>query len=234
MKNNMPEELLPLIDWWEQNGKQTVVLALVAAIAVGGWYGVKNYRADRRAAAATVLLDNFATAEELEDAVAKYESSAAGPSLRLRLAKKYFNDERYQEALDLYTELDGQAPAGFEDVPAVGVAQCLEALEKYDEAVTAYDAFAAAKPTSYLALTARLGAARAIAARGDKVTARKRLEELTAEVKSDATATARVEATMDLVTRWEKRATRSLFDAAEAATKQLEADASKPAVPETK
>ena len=37
-------ELLPLIEWWEKEGKQTVIWLLVAAIAVGGWYGWKNHK----------------------------------------------------------------------------------------------------------------------------------------------------------------------------------------------
>ncbi len=224
---NIPEELLPLIEWWEQNGKQTVALALVAAVAVAGYYGVKNWREGRRAAAADVLMEAY-TAEELEDGVAKFDGTAAGPALRMRLAKKYFDEERYQEALDVYTALDGSAPAGFEDVPAVGAAQCLEALGKYDDAVKAYEAFVAAKPTSFLALTARLGAARAVAAGGDRAAALTRLEALKTELKDDASAVARVEAAIDVVKRWEKRAAPSLFDAADAAAKQLEADAAAP------
>ncbi len=235
MNKNIPEELLPLLDWWDRNGRQTAVMALVAAVAVAGCYGVRNWRANRRAAAADVLMEAY-TAGELEDGVAKYDGTAAGPALRLRLAKKYFDEERYQEALDLYTALEGKAPAGFEDVPAVGAAQCLEAQERHGEAVKAYEAFVAARPASYLALTARLGAARAVAAGGDKAAALKRLEALKAEVKDDATAAARVEATIDVVTRWEKRAARTLFDAADAAAKQLEAEAAPagPAAPEAK
>ncbi len=228
MNKNMPEELLPLLDWWEQNGKQTLTLVLIAAVAVAGYYGFKNYRANRQAGAANVLMEAY-TASELEDGVAKYDGTAAGPAIRLRLAKKYFDEERYQEALDLYTALAGKAPAGFEDVPAVGAAQCLEALEKYDDAVKAYEAFVAANPKSPLALTAKLGAARAVAAKGDKAAALKSLDALKAEVKKDSIEFARVEATIDIVKRWEKRAAPSLFDAADAAAKELATESAKPA-----
>ncbi len=231
MNKNIPEELLPLLDWWDQNGKQTVAIVLVAAVAVAGYYGYKNWQENRQAGASKVLMEAY-TSGELEDGVAKYDSTKAGPAIRLRLAKKYFDEERYQEALDLYTALNGKAPAGFEDIPAVGAAQCLEALGKYDEAKKAYDDFAAAKATSPLALSAKLGAARVVAAKGDKTAAVKILEDLKATVKDDAVATARIDVTIDVVKRWEKRAALSLFDAADAASKQLEAEkpaAEKPA-----
>ena len=52
----------------------------------------------------------------------------------------------------------------------------------------------------------------------------------------DEVAKSRVEATIDLLKRYEKRAERSLFDAADAAQKQIEAEsaekpAEKPAAP---
>ena len=219
---NIPEELLPVIEWWEKDGKQTLVMVLAAAVVVAGWYGVKGWRESRRVAAADALMSSYSV-EELEESAAKFGSSDSGAAIKLRLAKKYFDAERFQEAMDLYAALDGAAPAGFAEVPVVGKAQCLEALERYDEAVAAYDAFVAAQPASYLVLTAKLGAARSIAAGGDKAKALERLEALKTEVKDDESAKARVTETIDLVTRWEKRERASLFDAADAAAKQDEA-----------
>lgn len=223
---NIPEELLPVVEWWEKDGKQTVAILLVAGLAVAGYYGVKGWRESRRIAAADSLMTAY-TAEDMEEAVANFGSTQSGASLKMRLAKKYFDTERYQEALDVYTALEGSAPDGFEDVPSVGKAQCLEALGKFDEALQAYDAFAEAKPKSFLALTAQLGAARSIAASGDKAKALEKLEALKTSLEGDDTAVSRVEATIGLVKRWEKREAKSLFDAADAAAKQLDAEAPK-------
>ncbi len=195
---NIPEELIPLLDWWDQNGKQAIILVAVAVIAVAGFYGTKAWRANRRAAAAHALMESY-TATELEDGVAKYEGTAAGPALKLRLAKKYYDEERYQEALDLYTQLTGQAPDGLADVPVVGAAQCLEALGKTEEAFQAYEAFVAENATSFLAFAAKLGAARTLALKGDKAGALARLETLKGEVKGDATATAAVDALISAI-----------------------------------
>lgn len=218
----IPEELLPVVEWWEKSGKQTLAVVAVVGIAVAGYYGWKNWREERRVKAADALVTAYGT-EDLEAAVSDYGDSASGPSLKLRLAKNYFDNEKYQDALDVYESLKGKAPDGFEDVPEVGAAECLAALEKYDEAVAAYDGFLAAKPKSFLALTARIGAAYALAGKGEKAKAVERLEAAKADFASDEAGTARIEAALELVNRWEKRAAPTLFDAANAAAGKVEA-----------
>ena len=191
----------PLAEDFVKEIRATVPWLLAAAIAVAGYYGVKNYRASRRAAASEALVNAY-TAEELEEAVSKFGGTDAGGALKLRLAKKYFDAGRYREALDQYEALAGaNAPDGFAHVPAVGRAQCLEALGSYADAVEAYDAFAVENPSSFLAMTARLGAARATALAGDREKALARLAEIRASVKGDALSEARVDATEDCIKR---------------------------------
>ena len=197
-------ELLPLIEWWEKDGKQTVIWLVVAAIAVGGWYGWKNHRIAVKNAAADALVNAYTT-EEIEDAVSKFSGSATEGALKLRLAKSYFDAGRYEEALAQYEALAGNAPDGFADIPAVGRAQSLEALGRYDEAAAAFDAFAEANPTNYLTLTAQLGAARAYAQQGDKAKALARIDALKAANKDDEIAKARVEAAELAIKRFEKK-----------------------------
>ena len=199
-------ELLPLVEWWEKDGKSTVIWLLVAAIAVGGWYGWKNHRAAVKAAASDALVSAYTT-EEIEDAVAKFAGSATEGALKLRLAKNYFDAGRYEEALAQYEALEGKAPDGFADIPVVGKAQCLEALGKFDEAAKAFDAFAEASPKNYLALTAQLGAARSIAQAGDKTKALARIDALKAANTDDELAKARIEATETAIKRFGQKAT---------------------------
>lgn len=197
-------ELYPLIEWWEKDGKSTVIWLLVAAIAVGGYYGWKNHRAAVKAAAADALVNAYTT-EEIEDAVSKFSGSATEGALKLRLAKSYFDAGRYDEALAQYEALDGKAPEGFADIPVVGKAQCLEALGKFAEAQKAFDAFAEANPKSYLTLTAQLGAVRCLAQADDKKGALARVETLKTANKDDEISKARVEAIESLVKRFEKK-----------------------------
>ena len=190
----MNEELM-------QEIKSTIPWLIVAALAVGGYYGVKNYLENRRIESSNALVASYTT-DEFEGAVQKFGSTDAGGALKLRLAKKYFDDGRYEEAIEIYDGLAAKAPEGYADIPAVGKAQCLEAQGKYAEALSAYEAFAEANPKSFLALAAKLGAARAIALGGDKEKALAKLAEIKESVKDDEVAKARVESVEDTVKRY--------------------------------
>ena len=231
-------ELLPLIEWWEKDGKSTVVWCLVAALAVGGWYGYKGYRANRLAAAS----DSLSTAqntEQLEEAVKNFSGLPVEGVQKIRLAKSYFDGGQFDAALALYEELSGKAPDGLADVPVVGKAQCLEALGKYAEAQKAFDDFAAANPKHYLTLTAQLGSARCLAQQEKKAEALKAIAALKEQYKGDEMLKARIESAEDTVKRWEKPAPQPVVKPAEApktAAKPAEAPkaAAKPAEPAKK
>lgn len=218
-------ELIPLIEWWEKDGKSTVAIVLAIGVAVLAWQGWKYHQSSVRAATSRALVEAY-TIEELEDAATKFESSASGGIFKIRLAKAYFAAERYQEALDLYTELKSTPPFGFEGVAEVGMAQCLEALEKYPEALAIFEESAA--KGGYLALTAELGAIRSICQAGDKAKALERVEKLRKSLESgDEIAKARVDAIEDFVKRYVKREKRTIFEAADAAAKGLEGEKAK-------
>ena len=185
--------------------KSTLPWLVAAALAVGGFYTVKNYRASRKAQASEAFVSAY-TAEELEEAVSKFGGSDAGGVLKLRLAKKYYDTGRFQEAMDLYSSFGASGgPVGFADVPAVGMAQCREALGDFAAAAADFEAFADANPSSYLALTARLGAARCAAQAGDSAKALAKLKEIAQSVKGDSLAEARVKAVEDCVKRFVPR-----------------------------
>lgn len=194
-------ELIPLIEWWEKDGKQMVMWLVVAAIAVGGWYGWKNHVASVKAAAADALVSAYTT-EEIEDAVVKYGDSDAGCVLKLRLAKSYFDAGRYDEALVQYEGLFGRIDAAFAEIPVIGKAQCLEATGKFAEAKAAFEAFVAEHAKHYLTLTAQLGAARCTAQAGDRQAALEALKSL--KEGADDLAKARIEATETLIKRMGK------------------------------
>lgn len=192
-------EFIPVIEWWEKDGKKTVI-CLVAVLAVfAGYKGVKAHVASVKAAASDALVSAYTT-EEMEKAVADFGGKTAGGVLKLRLAKSYYDAGNFEAALEQYEDAAKGELSGFEAIPVVGKAQCLEALGKTDEALAAFDAFAAENPNSYLTLTAQLGAARCLAAKGDKDGALERLAAL--KDTEDELAKARVEATEAVVKRF--------------------------------
>lgn len=245
-------ELLPLWDWWKKEGKSTVVMLVVAGLAVGGFYMGRNWLRAREAAAAAALvracpppemmspdaLVNAESVAELEKAVADYGSSKVGPLLRLRLAKSYYESARYDEACALYDRLVGEQddfPA-FADVASVGRAYALEGGRKYKEAQEAFASYAAANTNSYLRFTAQLGAARCKALQGDKEGALRDLDALKAAA-ADESAKSRVEKMALLVKHYDS--SRSVhsddpFAAANAAAALLDAEKAAPAKPAEK
>lgn len=217
LKNN--PEFIPLIEWWEKDGKRLTVWLLAAAIAVGGWQAWKHHRLSLKIAASDALVSSYTT-EELEDAVAKFSGSKAVGAIKLRLAKSYYDSGRYQEAIDQYDNLASNAPDGFADIPVVGRAQCLEAMGKYGDALAVFDKFSEENPKSYLALTARLGAARCLCQSGDKKKALARIDAIRASVKDDDISVARVDAVEEVIKRYEAKAASSVKEEAPVAEKK--------------
>ncbi len=182
---NIPEELIPVIDYWERHGKATVVAVLVAICAGVGYWAWDRARTATRAEVSDTLVRDFAVeggaspaeaVDELQDAIAKAVDADAVPLLKLRLAKMQYVAGNYAEAKSLYTELRAAPPAGYEDVPAFGLAATAEAEGAFTEARAAYEACMKDFPGSVMRLEAELGVARCQAQSGEKDAAVKALE----------------------------------------------------------
>lgn len=198
-------ELLPLVEWWEKEGLQTVSCVAVVALCVAGWYGWKHYSESTRAAASAAVA-NANTTEELEEAVSRFSGADSEAVLKIRLAKNYYDAGRYDEALAAYEGLSSSVPAEFADIPPMGKAACLEAQKKFADALAAFEAFAAENPKSPFRLTALLGAARCTAQNGDTAKALGRIDALMKEFSSDEISKARVEALKSAIERFAKSA----------------------------
>lgn len=200
MKSHVNPELLPLIEWWEKDGKKILLVLVVLVAAWGAFRYWKSSRAQTQAAASQALTSAWTT-QELEDAVAKYGTQKSGPALKLRLAKSYFDEARYEEALQQYDALCAAPLDGFEAIPVLGRAHALEALGRFEEAEAAFGDFVATHEDDPLALTATLGLARTRAERGRKDDALKLLSEAATRFASDGMATMRIENTKKLIER---------------------------------
>lgn len=197
-------EFLPIVEWWEKGGKKITLIAVVVIAAVGGGFLYVHNKKKLDAQAASVLDNAGANVYQLEEAVGKYGNTKPAGVLKLRLAKEYFDAEKYELALEQYESLIADTPDGFDGIPEYGKAHCLEAMEKYAEAAKVFDELVNKNPDGYLALSARIGSARAVACGGDRKTALERLEELKKSVKAEGDV-ALVESAIDFVKRFEKR-----------------------------
>jgi len=156
-------ELLPLWDWWVQNGKSTIMTLVVVAVALLGFYGVRGYLNGRNAKASRALSVSNAS-EELSGAVAEYGSSSIGAGLKLRLAKSHYDNDQFQDALDVYEAIikDAGQDDPFLDIAVLGKAFALEGLKKYQEAQAVFSSYASDESKSHdgYRTTAQFGVAR--------------------------------------------------------------------------
>jgi predicted negative regulator of RcsB-dependent stress response len=219
--NNLPLEMLPLYDWWKANGGQFLITLITTAILLGGAFAFVQYRSAKTANANKEMLQ-ATSLEELESVVAKYGSTKAGNAARIRLAKAYFDASNYEEALNVYdTCLRKGAPSGFAEIVDLGRAHALEALSRLDEALAVYETFNKASSDHFLHPQAQMGIARIYTLQGKKDEAKKLLETLKAQKTSSATWEMAIANLEGVVNRYEPRAARSLFEAANEAAKAI-------------
>ena len=228
---NLPEEMLPLYDWWKANGSQFLITLAAAAVLVGGVFAFKQYRTAKIVGANQEMM-KATSLDELEAVVAKYGTTKAGNAVRLRLAKAYYDAAKYEEALGAYDAcLSKGAPVGFADIATLGRAHALEGLNRLDDALAAYQAFEKANDGHFLQAQATLGIARILTLQGKKDEAKKLLENLKAK-KADAPGWEMAIANLEgVIYRYEPRAARSLFDAANDAAAKAVAPAPALATP---
>jgi tetratricopeptide (TPR) repeat protein len=219
---NLPEELLPLYDWWKAKGAQSLLTAGAVAVIAISALAYMHYRKTRNVEA-NIQLTNANSLEELETAVAEYGDLPAGNALRLRLAKTYYDAAKYEEALQTYDECAAAGPPeGFEDIVTLGRAHSLEALEQNDAALEIFRNFAEDCKESFLYPQAVMGMARVMTMQNRKQEAKHLLEELKAEKSDEPIWEMAIANLEDVIDRYEPRSKPSLFDMAESAEKQLQ------------
>ena len=209
---NLPLEFIPLYDWWKTNGSQFMIQAAIVVILVGSVMGGKYYYKSSIAAANKELL-KANTTEEMESLVNHYSKWKVGHTARLRLAKSYYDTGKYEDALAMYDICVSKGkPSGFVEVAVMGRAICFEALNRLDDAMTAYTEFKKANPTHFLVIQAQMGQARVLTLQGKKDEAKKLLETLKAEKNSAPMAEMAIAQLQGVIARYEPRKTISLTD----------------------
>lgn len=179
--SRIPEELRPLVLWWQDHGAKTLAwAALAVAVCVGAalWQN-KARAADAAAAVALASSTQGLDAQGLLD-----QSPAAAPLVRLVQARALYDVGDYENALvaydDAIAELDGDPAVA--DIAALGRVCSLEALGRVDEAFTGLGALEAAFGQSpaphFLTSELILAKARLLCRKGDKAAAKAALTPL--------------------------------------------------------
>ncbi|MFA7173677.1 MAG: tetratricopeptide repeat protein [Kiritimatiellia bacterium] len=218
---NLPEELLPLYDWWKEKGVQFLTTAGVTVLVLIGAAAFVHYR-NSQLAEANIELTKANSVEELEEVVAKFGGSKPGNAARVRLAKAYYDASRYDNALETYESCEKKGvPKGFEDVVTLGRAHALEALNKNDQALALFKKISENKKESFLYPQAKMGEVRVLTLQGKKEEAKILLDELKAEKADNPIWELTIANLAEVVDRYEPRAKRSLFDMADQAAKTI-------------
>jgi predicted negative regulator of RcsB-dependent stress response len=219
---NLPEELLPLYDWWKEKGARSLITAGSIALVAVGVLAFMHYR-KAQASEANIQLTQANSVDELEEVTAKYGNLKAGNAARIRLAKAYYDASKYEDALAAYEECEKKGtPKGFEDIVTLGRAHSLEAMKKTDEALSIFKDFTGSRKDSFLYPQAVMGQARVMTMQGKKDEAKLLLEELKAEKTGEPAWEMTIANLEEVIDRYEPREERSLFDMADEAGKNLE------------
>ena len=161
---NLPEELLPVYDWYRTQGRQLVLGAIVVLAVVLGVKAYLRYR-DNQVAEASAALLSAESVEGLENLAAQYGKGKLGPLIQLQLAKAYYHAGNFAEAKAAYETLLKRHPGhDLADSARIGLAAAREGDGAFEEARQAFASFADAKPGHYLYPLAIMGQARCLAA----------------------------------------------------------------------
>lgn len=179
---NIPEELVPVYEWFSENGKSLVYqLAIIILVAVVALAFMRSRTAKLENASAALLSASDVTG--LEDLNAHFGGTKLGPLIRLRLARAYYDEGQFDSAKETYGAfVKGNGRHALVQEAKLGYAASQEALQEFQQAIESYRGIDA-KAGSPISVYAKMGEARSLAASGDKAAAREIVESVAAETK---------------------------------------------------
>ena len=178
--SRIPEELIPVVQWWQDKGPKTVAYT-AGVLIVAGLLLLWQQRTVANRADAVAALANASLPEDYE-LVAKSGTPAA-PVAGLAYARGLFSAGDYDKALEAYNAaLNDISDAALRDIAVLGRACTLEALGNFAEAKVAVaeleKTVADSKVPHYLASEVLLVKARILCREGDKDAAKAALDPL--------------------------------------------------------
>ncbi len=209
--SRIPEELQPVVEWWQTKGPRTVgyvgAIILVVVAAFFWWESAEK----KEASAVTTYLALPSETGALEEGELSRDTqltqiieagAAIAPALLLERAHSRYNAAEYDAALADYDEaIKTVDDPALKDIALVGHIMAQEACQHYDEAlaeIAAIEAtFAQAATPHFLANEVTLAKARILTAKGDKEAGKRALEALLAS--TDEAVKANAEQTLAII-----------------------------------
>ena len=220
LAEKLPEELLPVYDWYRTQGRQLVMAAAALLLVALGVIAYLRHRANQADLASAALMTTESV-EGLENLNRQYGGTRAGPLIRLRLAEAYYNAGNHAAARGIYEKfLKSDGRHKLIGTARLGLAATLEAEQSFEEAGAAFETFARENPGHYLYPLAVMGQARCLAARKEKAAARDLLDRLIV-ARAGTPWEAMARDLQKVVDRFEGFKARSIFDQMDAAARKL-------------
>jgi len=145
----------PLLRKLQENIKIIAVVAGAFVLVFGG-YAIYDYVQTKRLASAGEQLGKILVSTGGEERVTALEAFVASAPAALEtsglmeLAAALKNQERHEEALEVWNQLQGQVDPTLEPVVVLGKSEALESLGRPDEALTLLEGFKAGAPEPYM------------------------------------------------------------------------------------
>ena len=174
-------ELEDLRLWWQNHGNGiSLILTVVLLCAIA--YNLYNRHTESKRNAASQAYFEASSVEDLDALVATYGKSAEAPLALLQMGGMYYQQQRYEPAMDAYQSFLRDYPKHLlAPAATLGVAHVTEAEGKFAEAEQGFRAFAEEHPTHYMMPLALLGQARCAALAGRRDEARAILDRMMAD-----------------------------------------------------
>ena len=168
MSSNVSESdgILELLTWLEVNKKRLMVGAVVVAVA-GSAMAIYNFQRKQREFAASDALirlstgrDTHPTSTEYLKVVDEYAGTTAAERALILAAGAYFGEGRHGDAKAKFEHALEKYPSGtMRGIASLGVAACLDEMNKVDEAMAAYQGVVSAYGTDPVVHRAKLAMA---------------------------------------------------------------------------
>lgn len=163
---DIPEELENLKEWWNANGNIVTIVLIVVLLCV---LGIRQFKAAKANRIEKISTEYLASSDVtgFETIIQENKSDDIVAMARLRLASLYYYDNKISLAANIYQDfLNNHVNHPMMDVALDGLAHCMEAQGKIDEAIAGYSRLASDYSQSFLVADAIIGKARCLFLKG--------------------------------------------------------------------